>query len=119
MELVLIVDDDVRNARLARDVLEHAGLEVASAATAAEGIELARERRPAAVLMDLRLPDLDGTTAVRLLAADERTSGIPVLAVSALPESEAAWWRDAGFVGYIEKPIDVQTLPALVRGAFR
>ena len=115
-ELVLIVDDNEDNAKLARDVLEHAGMRTLSAATAAEALALAREHAPDVVLMDLRLPDLDGTEAARQLAGDERTAGIPVLGVSALPfEDAAAWAAEAGFADYIEKPIDVRELPRRVR----
>lgn len=115
-ELVLIVDDNERNAKLARDVLESAGMRTLVAATAAEGLALALEHRPDLVLMDLRLPDLDGGEAARRLAADHATAEIPVVALSALPLEEAeAWFREAGFVGYIEKPIDVLALPEQVR----
>ncbi len=115
-ELVLIVDDNERNAKLARDVLEAAGMRTLSAATAAEGLALAYEHLPDIVLMDLRLPDLDGGEAARRLAADQATTQIPVVALSALPvEEAAAWCRDAGFAGYIEKPIDVLELPEQVR----
>jgi two-component system cell cycle response regulator DivK len=115
---VLIVDDDERNARLAGDVLEAAGFTTATAATAAEGIESALLRRPAVVLMDLRLPDLGGAEAMRRLAADERTARIPVVATSALPAAEAERQAlEAGFAGYIEKPIDVSAFPGQV-GAF-
>ncbi|HZU19927.1 MAG TPA: response regulator [Gaiellaceae bacterium] len=114
-ELVLIVDDDERNAKLACDVLERAGMAVLSAANAADALALARRHRPDVVLMDLRLPDLDGTEAVRLLAGDERTSAIPVVALSALRRDDAGWFREAGFAGYLEKPIDVAALPGQVR----
>jgi two-component system cell cycle response regulator DivK len=115
-ELVLIVDDDERNAKLARDVLERAGMRTLSAATGSEGVELARRHRPDVVLMDLRLPDLDGAEAARLLGADARTAGIPVVALSALRREEAtAWLDEAGFAGYVEKPIDVKALPGQVR----
>lgn len=114
-ELVLIVDDNEANARLARDVLEEAGMRTLSAGTAAEALALAREHSPDAVLMDLRLPDLDGTEAARQLAADDRTASIPVLALSALPFEDAGWVHDAGFADYIEKPIDVRELPGRVR----
>jgi len=118
--LVLIVDDDPRNAKLARDVLEAAGLSTLVAGSAAEGIELARERRPDVVLLDLRLPDLDGTEAARLLAADERTAAIPLLASSALPAADVeGWLAEAGFAGYAEKPIDVRALPDQVRRLIR
>jgi two-component system cell cycle response regulator DivK len=114
--LVLIVDDDERNAKLARDVLTAAGMRAFVAATAADGIELAREHVPDVVLMDLRLPDLDGGEAARRLAEDERTAAIPVVALSAVTREEAdAWFRAAGFAGYLEKPIDVQAFPEQVR----
>jgi two-component system cell cycle response regulator DivK len=114
--LVLIVDDNEQNARLARDVLEAAGMRTMAAATAADGIALAREHQPDLVLMDLRLPDLDGTEAARRLGADERTTGIPVVALSATRAADAdAWVREACFSGYIEKPVDVLELPTLVR----
>lgn len=117
--LVLIVDDDERNARLARDVLEAAGLATVTAATAAEALAIARERLPDVVLMDLRLPDLDGTEAMRRLAGDERTTRIPVVATSALASAEVeARARADGFAAYIEKPIDVADFPARVRAAF-
>ncbi len=115
-ELVLIVDDDERNAKLARDVLERAGMRTLSAATGSEGLELARRHRPDVVLMDLRLPDIDGADAARLLRADTRTALIPVVALSALRHEEAtAWLDEAGFAGYVEKPIDVGALPGQVR----
>ena len=115
-ELVLIVDDNEENAKLARDVLEHAGMRTLCAGSAAEALALASEHVPDVVLMDLRLPDLDGTEAARRLADDERTAGIPVLAVSALPFADAeGWFREAGFADYVEKPIDARELPARVR----
>ena len=115
-ELVLIVDDNKENAKLVRDVLEHAGMRTLSAATATEALALARVHAPDVVLMDLRLPDLDGTEAARRLADDERTARIPVLALSVLPRVDAeAWFREAGFADYVEKPIDVRELPGRVR----
>jgi two-component system, cell cycle response regulator DivK len=114
-ELVLIVDDDERNAKLVRDVLEQAGMRTLSAGTAADALALARDHAPDVVLMDLRLPDLDGTEAAQQLAEDECTAMIPVLALSALPLADAAWFRDAGFADYLEKPIDVRELAGRVR----
>ena len=114
--LVLIVDDNDRNRKLARDVLRAAGFRTLEAATAAEGIALASEHLPDVVLMDLRLPDADGTEAVRTLKAQPHTSRIPVVAVTALAlDPSGAWLSDAGFAGYIAKPIDTVELPDLVR----
>jgi two-component system cell cycle response regulator DivK len=115
--LVLIVDDSDRNRKLACDVLRLARFRTLEAATAAEGIALASEHLPDVILMDLRLPDLDGTEAARMLRAEARTSGIPVVAVTALQlDAGDAWLLDAGFAGWIVKPIDTDRFPDLVRG---
>lgn len=114
--LVLIIDDNERNAKLARDVLEAAGMSTLAAPSAAEGLTLAREHQPGLVLMDLRLPDLDGLEAARRLRADAATAHIPIVALSATrSEDAAAWVRGGSFDGYIQKPIDVQEFPNEVR----
>lgn len=114
--LVLIVDDNDRNRKLARDVLIANQFRTLEAATAAEAIALAAGHLPDVVLMDLRLPDADGAEAVRTLRAQPRTSGIPVVAMSALPINLfEGWLSDAGFAGSIAKPIDIDEFPALVR----
>ena len=118
--LVLIVDDNARNLRLAVDVLHAAGFRTLEAATGAEGIALADERLPDVVLMDLRLPDMDGTDAARTLARGARTAAIPVVAFSSLAREEsAAGLLGVGFAGYLEKPIDVEAFPDQVRGYCR
>ena len=115
--LVLIVDDSDRNRKLARDVLRAAQFRTLEAVTAAEGIALASEYLPDVILMDLRLPDIDGTEAARMLLAEPRTSHIPVVAVTALPlDARDEWLFDAGFAGYIVKPIDTDAFADVVRG---
>jgi two-component system, cell cycle response regulator DivK len=115
--LVLIVDDNANNLKLARDVLLAAGFRTLEAATAGEGIALANEHRPDVVLMDLRLPDMDGADVARRLANGARTAAIPVVAFSSLAfDDDTAWLRHAGFAGYLEKPIDVEEFPDQVRG---
>jgi two-component system cell cycle response regulator DivK len=115
--LVLIVDDNHRNRKLFRDLLRSTRFRTVEAATAAEGIALASEHRPDVILMDLRLPDLDGAEAARILRAEPRTSHIPVVAVTALPlDQREDWLFDAGFAGYIIKPIDIDAFPDVVRG---
>jgi two-component system, cell cycle response regulator DivK len=115
--LVLIVDDNAKNLKLARDVLLAAGFRTLEAATAGEGIALANEHRPDVVLMDLRLPDMDGADVARRLANCARTAAIPVVAFSALAfDDDTAWLGHAGFAGYLEKPIDVEEFPDQVRG---
>ena len=112
--VVLIVDDDARNRKLARDVLRLAGFDTCEAASGEGAIALALERLPDVILMDVRLPDLDGTEALQRLKADLATAHIPVVALTALTGAREAL-LEAGFVGYIEKPIDVQELAAQVR----
>ncbi len=117
LPLVLIVDDYDRNRKLARDVLRAAGFRTLEAATGAEAITLASEHLPNVVLMDLRLPDADGSDVVRALRTETRTSRIPVVAMTALRlDVEDGWLIDAGFAGYVAKPIDIDEFPRLVRG---
>jgi len=114
--LVLIVDDNERNLKLHRDVLRAGGLRTLEAASAAEGIALAAAHAPDVILMDIGLPDMDGTDAARVLAADPQTAQIPVVALTSLRiEDDAAWLEAAGFAGYLEKPISVAEFPAQVR----
>jgi two-component system cell cycle response regulator DivK len=116
LPLVLIVDDNHRNRKLVGDVLRLARFRTLEAGTAAEGIALASEHLPDVILMDLRLPDLDGTEAAQMLRAEPRTSRIPVVAMTALSlDARDDWLFDAGFAGYIVKPIDVGEFPDLVR----
>lgn len=114
--LVLVVEDRPMNAKLLRDVLVASGYEVAEAQDAERGLEIARERTPALVLMDIQLPGMDGVSAVRELKRDPRTAKIPVIAVtaSAMPLERESILR-AGFDGYQAKPISVRDLLAEVR----
>ena len=115
LPLVLIVDDDERNLKLARDVLRAAGLETVEAETGGEALALAAERRPDVVLLDLRLPDMDGTEVARELRDGAPTAGIPVVALTSLSlRGDEEWLVTAGFVGYLEKPISVGEFPEQV-----
>jgi two-component system cell cycle response regulator DivK len=114
--LVLIVDDNETNLKLARDVLRAAGFGTLEAANGAEGIALAAEHLPDVILMDLRLPDMDGTEAARRLGGGPQTAAIPVVALSSLPVEEGGDWPEAaGFAGWLEKPIHVSEFPDQVR----
>ena len=115
--VVLVVDDSARNRKLACDVLRAAGLQTLAAATGGEAVALAATYLPDVILMDLRLPDMDGADAARVLADSPRTGRIPVLAMSSLPRVDD--WFLAGFADYIEKPFDVRDLPERVRRAAR
>jgi two-component system cell cycle response regulator DivK len=114
--LVLIVDDNDRNLRLARDVLQAAGLRTLEASSGREAVALAGESLPDVILLDLGLPDLDGTDVARELLGNPRTCRIPIVALSALrPDDDGRWLLDAGFAGYLSKPITVGAFPDQVR----
>jgi two-component system, cell cycle response regulator DivK len=114
--LVLIVDDNDKNRKLARDVLQVAGLATLEAATGAEGIAAAAEHMPNIVLLDLRLSDMHGVDVARALRDRARTANIPVVALSALqPGADIDWLLAEGFAGSIEKPIDIKSFPEQVR----
>jgi two-component system cell cycle response regulator DivK len=115
--IVLVVDDNDKNLKLACHVLRHAGIDTLTAATAGEAIATATEQLPDIVLMDIRLPDMDGTVAVRRLKADARTAEIPVVALtSSAMKGDRERFLAAGFDAYIEKPISVRDFPGQVRG---
>jgi two-component system, cell cycle response regulator DivK len=113
---ILVVEDNALNLKLIRDVLQVAGYEVVEATTGEQGVALAVERSPDLILMDLQLPGIDGSEALRSIRGDPRTREIPVVAVSAFAmkaDRERAY-RD-GFDGYLEKPISIRALPGQVR----
>jgi two-component system cell cycle response regulator DivK len=113
--LVLIVDDYEQNRKLARDVLRAGGFRTLEAATGAEAVSLAAAHRPDVILMDLRLPDMDGTDAARELGAAPRTAAIPVVALSSVPLRGHGGPLSARFAGYLEKPISVGEFADQVR----
>jgi two-component system, cell cycle response regulator DivK len=114
--LALIVDDNDGNRKLARDLLSGGGFRTLEAATGSEALALALEHVPDIVLMDLRLPDIDGGEVARRLGDDERTAEIPVVALTALSlEGNDAWLEAAGFAGWLGKPIHVATFAEQVR----
>ena len=113
--LVLIVEDNDKNRKLVRDVLTFKGYEVIETETGEEGVRLAQERRPSLVLMDIRLPGIDGVEALRRLRAEGTTRGIPVMAMTASVMSEDRQKiMAAGFDGYQSKPINVSDFVAAV-----
>ncbi len=113
--LILIVEDNDKNRKLVRDVLTFKGYEIIETETGEEGVELARERSPRLVLMDIRLPGIDGVEALRRLRAEEATRGIPVMAMTASVMSEDRQKiMAAGFDAYQSKPIAVQEFVAAV-----
>ena len=118
--LVLIVDDSEKNRKLARDVLRAAGLRTVEAADGREGVALAAERLPDVILLDLRLPDMDGLEVARELRDGVQTGPIPVVALSASrDDGDHDALSAAGFAGRLEKPIDVRAFPGQVRSYCR
>ena len=116
--LVLIVEDNEKNLKLTRDLLQVKGFRTIEAADATTGIALAIEHRPTVVLMDIQLPDMDGQEALSLLRADSRTAQIPVIAVTAFAmNGDRERFLAAGFDDYVTKPIDIRAFPDLV-GSF-
>jgi two-component system cell cycle response regulator DivK len=115
-ELILIVEDNEKNLKLVRDVLQFRGYQTIEAVTGEDGVRLAKERCPALVLMDIQLPGIDGITALGQLRADAATRAIPVIAVTA-----SAMTHDrqkimaAGFDGYQTKPIRLKEFLDAVR----
>ncbi|XOZ32276.1 ATP-binding protein [Halomonadaceae bacterium KBTZ08] len=108
---VLIVDDNPVNRQLVRDVLEPEGLEVDEAENGVLALERARDFRPDLVLMDIRMPEMDGFEALHAFGQDRRLSGIPIVALTAsVMTSEAARIREAGFDGYLHKPVSREIL---------
>jgi len=114
---ILVVEDNPMNLELVRDILTAEGYEVLEAADGATGVAIATLERPALILMDLQLPRLDGLEAARLIRADPRLAGIPIVAVTAHAmkgDDEKA--RAAGCDGFVTKPIQVREFAATVAG---
>ena len=114
--VILVVEDNERNLKLLRDVLEYAGYDVRVARTGEDGVTLAVKEPPDLVLMDLQLPGIDGMEALRQLRESPRTADIPVVAVTAQAmKQDRERVLEAGFNGYVEKPISVRAFPEQVR----
>jgi CheY-like chemotaxis protein len=108
-ELILIIEDNEKNRKLVRDVLQVKGYRTIESETAEEGLKLALEQSPALILMDIQLPGMDGITALKQLKAEAKTKSIPVIAVTA---SAMTYNRQTmlaeGFDGYQPKPISLK-----------
>jgi CheY-like chemotaxis protein len=107
--LILIIEDNEKNRKLCRDVLQVKGYKTIESETAEEGLELARSQSPALVLMDIQLPGMDGIAALKQLRADAKTKSIPVIAItaSAMTHSRQTMLAE-GFDGYQTKPISLK-----------
>jgi two-component system cell cycle response regulator DivK len=115
-ELILIVEDNEKNMKLVRDLLQFKGYRTLEADNATEGIALATAHQPHLILMDIQLPDMDGVAALGRLKAEPTTTSIPVVALTAFAmKDDEARFLDAGFDGYLVKPVNIRELPEQVR----
>ena len=117
---ILIVEDNPRNLKLVRDVLQVKGYFTLEAGTAEEGIRIAAEQQPDLILMDIHLPGMNGIDALRLLRADPATAAIPVIAVTAsVMQDDRRMIMEAGFNAYVGKPINLREFLEAVRTALQ
>ncbi len=112
---ILIVEDNAKNMKLVRDILQHKGYQTLEAGTGLDGVRLALEQRPDLILMDIQLPDIDGITALRRIREHAALNHVPVLAVSAsvMPD-EQQQIVSSGFDAYLPKPISLKPFMATV-----
>ena len=108
MSTILIVEDNEKNMKLVRDILQHQGHTTLEAVTGADGVRIAKAQRPDLVLMDIQLPDIDGIAALRQIRQEPALDGVPVLAVSAsvMPDEQQKIVT-SGFDAFITKPINL------------
>jgi two-component system, cell cycle response regulator DivK len=119
-ESVLIVEDNAKNLKLVRDVLQFHGYATLEADSGEVGIELARAHYPALILMDVQLPGMDGRAALKVLKADTSTQHIPIIALTAYAmKGDQESLLAAGFDGYLSKPINIKELPQVVESYVR
>ena len=122
MSTVLIVEDNDKNMKLARDVLQAKGYQTLEAETGEEGVRLAKERKPDLVLMDIQLPGINGIEAFKQIRADPGTARIPVVALTAsVTPTDRSQIAAAGFDGFLSKPVNlkefIDTVQRLLAGA--
>jgi two-component system cell cycle response regulator DivK len=116
MTTILIVEDNEKNMKLVRDLLQVKGYATLEAGTGEDGIALAREHVPDLVLMDIQLPGINGIDALKVLRGEAATAAIPVIAVTAsVMQQDRNLITEAGFDGYISKPINVREFLDAVR----
>ncbi len=115
-ERILVVEDNPKNMKLFRDVLQFSGYEVIEATSGEDGVRLAAQQQPDLILMDLQLPGIDGTEALRQIRGGNGGGAVPVVAVtaSAMNEDRERVYA-AGFDGYVQKPISVRGLQQRVQ----
>jgi two-component system cell cycle response regulator len=117
---VLVIEDNAKNMKLVRLLLQMENFRVLEAVNAEKGIALARQDRPDLILMDIQLPGMDGLQATGLIKADPQLGAIPVVALtSSAMEGDKACALEAGCDGYITKPIDTESFIDIIRTYIR
>jgi CheY-like chemotaxis protein len=116
---VLIIDDELDMREIASLSLSRGGdMQVITAGSGPEGVRMAREQRPDAILLDLMMPAMDGRATLLELRREESTKRIPVVVMSAASD-DAQDLKPLGAAGVIPKPFDPLTLPARLRTVLR
>ena len=109
MTTILIVEDDEKNMKLARDILRAKGYVTLEAVNGLDGVRLALEHKPDLVLMDIQLPDINGIEAFSRIRANADTASIPIVAFTAsVMSQDRNRITDAGFDAFIGKPINLK-----------
>jgi len=120
MSLILIVEDNDKNMKLVRDVLQVDGYTTLEAVTGEDGVALAQQRKPDLILMDIQLPGINGIEALRILRADQATAAIPIIAVTAsVMQQDRKMITEAGFDAYVGKPLNLKEFREAVRHALQ
>ena len=115
MSTILIVEDNEKNMKLVRDILQHKGHTTLEAVTGEEGVQLAVEHAPALVLMDIQLPGIDGIEALRRIRAVAALDAVPVVAISAsVMPADQSHIVSSGFDEFMTKPISLKPFLAMV-----
>ena len=115
MPKILVVEDNENNRSLIRDILLYNGYDVIEASDGVEGIRMAKVHKPDLILMDMHMPRMDGTKAIRFLKADPETKGIKIIAITSLAMSgDRERNLGIGCDGYITKPINTRGLPSVL-----
>ena len=110
-KVILIVEDEPKNLKLASDLLQASGYTTIEATDGKQGVELAKVRNPDLILMDIQMPVMDGLEATRILKRDTTTKDIPVLALTSYAmKGDEERILEAGCNGYLAKPFDIQEL---------
>ena len=115
MSTVLIVEDNEKNMKLARDVLQAKGYATLEAVTGEDGVRLAKEKKPDLVLMDIQLPGINGIEALRQLRADPAFAKTPIVAFTAsVTPTDRSQIQAAGFDGFLSKPINLKEFLGMI-----